>query len=136
MRNDLAGKTGTTNDGRDTWFAGFNGDVVAAVWVGFDQDRPLGGKEQGGITAIPMWIDYMREALQRMPEHTMVRPPGIVEYRINPQSGLIASEGTRNSVFEKFDIDHIPEREADSSSTSFDIANPTLPGRSGSGNIF
>ena len=53
-RTDLAGKTGTTNEGRDTWFVGFNSDVVSAVWVGFDQDRSLGGTEQGGRTALPM----------------------------------------------------------------------------------
>jgi penicillin-binding protein 1A len=135
-RNDLAGKTGTTNEGRDTWFVGFNADVVAAVWVGFDQDRPLGGNEQGGVTAIPMWIDYMREALLRARERTMLRPPGIVEYRINPQSGLIASDTTRDSVFEKFDIDHIPEREADSDYAPLDPSGPVTPQRSGGGNIF
>ncbi len=70
-RKDLAGKTGTTNEGHDTWFVGFNSDVVAAAWVGFDQDRSLGGREQGGVTAIPMWIDYMREALANEPEHTL-----------------------------------------------------------------
>jgi penicillin-binding protein 1A len=92
---------------------GFNADVVAAVWVGFDQDRPLGGSEQGGITALPMWIDYMREALLHRPEHALAQPPGIVEYRINPTSGLIASDATRDTVFEKFDIDNIPDREPD-----------------------
>jgi len=137
-RNDLAGKTGTTNDGRDTWFVGFNADVVAAVWVGFDQDRPLGGREQGGFTAIPMWIDYMREALAKAPEHTMARPPGIIEYRINPQTGLIASDATRDSVFEKFDIDHIPEREADPGFVdSLDESTPGAPQRStATNNIF
>ncbi|HLF12351.1 MAG TPA: penicillin-binding protein 1A [Gammaproteobacteria bacterium] len=112
-RDDLAGKTGTTNDGRDTWFVGFNADVVAAAWVGFDQDRPLGGNEQGGVTAIPMWIRYMAEALDSLPEHEVERPPGIIEMRINPESGLIASDANRNSIFEKFEIDNIPEREPD-----------------------
>jgi penicillin-binding protein 1A len=138
-RNDLAGKTGTTNDGRDTWFVGFNADVVAAVWVGFDQDRPLGGyREQGSFTAIPMWIDYMREALSRSPERVMARPPGIVEHRINPQSGLIANDSARDSVFEKFDDDFIPEREADSGvigNFDFDPADPATPQRP-SGPIF
>jgi penicillin-binding protein 1A len=125
-RNDLAGKTGTTNEGRDTWFVGFNADAVAAAWVGFDQDRPLGGREQGGVTAIPMWIDFMRAALTGKPEHVLPRPAGIVEYRINPANGLIASDGSPNSIFEKFDIDNVPEREPDG------VANPFTTQESGS----
>ncbi len=115
-RGDLAGKTGTTNDGRDTWFVGFNADVVAAAWVGFDQDRPLGVLEQGGYTAIPMWIDYMREALARQPEHAMARPPGIVEYRIDPSNGLIASDANSSAIFEKFEAGSLPDREPDAAS--------------------
>jgi penicillin-binding protein 1A len=131
-RGDLAGKTGTTNEGRDTWFVGFNSDIVAAAWVGFDQFRPLGGNEQGGVTAIPMWIDYMRAALTGKPEHQMARPPGIVEYRINPTTGLIASDGEPNTIFEKFDIDNLPEREPDTvSSNSFNPLEPAAPTRSG-----
>ncbi len=110
-RKDLAGKTGTTNEGRDTWFVGFNANLVGAAWVGFDQFRPLGGTEQGGRTAIPMWIDFMREALAGTAERLPTRPPGIVEYRINPTTGLIAGDGTFDSIFEKFDIDHLPDRE-------------------------
>jgi penicillin-binding protein 1A len=137
-RNDLAGKTGTTNDNRDTWFVGFNAGVVAAVWVGFDQERPLGGSwEQGGRTAIPMWIDYMREALLEVPERTMPRPPGIIEHRINPQTGLIASDCTRDSAFEKFDIDHVPESEPDTGCVDLlDPSLPVVPQRSTSGSIF
>jgi penicillin-binding protein 1A len=110
-RDDLAGKTGTTNEGRDTWFVGFNTNLIGAAWVGFDSNRPLGGNEQGGITALPMWIDFMREALSGTAERLPRRPPGIVEYRINPTSGLIAGDGTTDSIFEKFDIDHLPDRE-------------------------
>jgi penicillin-binding protein 1A len=112
-RSDLAGKTGTTNDGRDTWFVGFSRDVVAAAWVGFDQDRPLGGREQGGITAIPMWIGFMAEALDGVPQQPFRTPPGIVEVRINPDSGLVASDANPYGIFEKFDIDNVPEREPD-----------------------
>ena len=131
-RKDLAGKTGTTNEGHDTWFVGFNSDVVAAAWVGFDQDRSLGGREQGGVTAIPMWIDYMREALANEPEHTLPRPVGIVEYRINPTSGLIANDATRDTVFEKFDIDNVPAREPDQGFVSPDSTTPsTTPARAG-----
>jgi penicillin-binding protein 1A len=130
-RNDLAGKTGTTNEGRDTWFVGFNADVVAAAWVGFDQDRPLGGREQGGVTAIPMWIDFMRAALTGKPEHVLPRPPGIVEYRIDPTNGLIASDGSPNSIFEKFDIDNVPEREPDAAANPFTtLESGSTPARS------
>ena len=109
-RTDLRGKTGTTNDRRDAWFAGFNGDVVTAAWVGFDQERSLGNGEEGARTALPMWINFMREALDGMPLHAMERPPGIVDVRINPDTGLVAS--TRdNSIFEKFRMGHVPEAE-------------------------
>ena len=109
-RTDLRGKTGTTNDQRDAWFAGFNGDVVTAAWVGFDQERSLGDGEQGARTALPMWISYMSEALDGMPLHAMERPPGIVDVRINPNTGLVAS--TRDSsIFEKFRMDYVPESE-------------------------
>jgi penicillin-binding protein 1A len=113
-RDDLAGKTGTTNDGRDAWFSGFNADIVASGWVGFDQERPLGGREQGGVTAIPMWIDFMREALKGLPLHELDRPPGIVDVRINPRTGLVANGSTADSIFEKFRIGHVPAAEPES----------------------
>jgi penicillin-binding protein 1A len=113
-RRDIAGKTGTTNGPRDAWFAGFNADVVATAWVGFDDDeRPLGNGEQGGRTAIPMWIGFMAEALAGLPEHSLERPPGIVEQRINRQTGLIASDYNPDAIFEKFAVGHLPEREPD-----------------------
>lgn len=124
-RNDLGGKTGTTNDGRDTWFVGFNGDVAAAAWVGFEDNRPLGGVEQGSFTALPMWIGFMREALAGQPDHVLPRPPGIVEYRINPQSGLIANDAARDTIFEKFEADNIPDREPEPDFTSFDRHDPS-----------
>ena len=109
-REDLAGKTGTTNDRRDAWFAGFNGDLVAATWIGFDQERPLGRYEEGSRTALPMWIYYMDEALDSLPEHAMQRPSGILDVRINPETGLVTNDTTA-SVFEKFRMDEVPERE-------------------------
>jgi penicillin-binding protein 1A len=113
-RRDIAGKTGTTNGPRDAWFAGFNADVVATAWVGFDDDeRPLGNREQGGVTAIPMWIGFMAEALKGLPEHSLERPSGIVEHRINRQTGLIASDYNPDAIFEKFTVGALPERESD-----------------------
>jgi penicillin-binding protein 1A len=126
-RNDLAGKTGTTNDGRDLWFVGFNANIVGASWVGFDQFRPLGAYEQGSSAALPMWIGFMREALAGTAERRPKRPLGIVEYRINPESGKIADDRTPNTVFEKFDIDHLPEREVGSFNASFDALDSGAP---------
>lgn len=127
-RSDLAGKTGTTNDYVDTWFVGFSNDVVAAAWVGFDQSRPLGSAEQGGRTALPMWIGFMAEALEGVPETPFRVPPGIVEKRINPENGLIASDANRAAIFEKFEIGKEPQREPDPVySQHFDPAQPDRP---------
>jgi penicillin-binding protein 1A len=111
-RNDLAGKTGTTNDRRDAWFCGFNTDLVGAAWVGFDQERSLGAREEGGRTALPMWIYFMREALQGLPNHRLPPPPGIVTMRISPETGLPARAGEPDAIFESFVSGNVPEAEA------------------------
>jgi penicillin-binding protein 1A len=76
-------------------------------------NRPLGASEQGSRTALPMWSGFMGEALAGTAERPLARPPGIVEYRIDPATGLIASDRRPDGIFEKFDIDHLPEREPD-----------------------
>ena len=101
-RDDIAGKTGTTNDRRDTWFNGFNADVVASAWVGFDQERSLGAGEEGGHTALPMWIYFMGEALAGRPEHRLPQPEGIVSARISPATGELARGNDPDAVFELF----------------------------------
>ena len=68
-RNDLSGKTGTSNDRRDAWFGGFNADLAAVVWVGYDDDLPLGPGEEGSRTALPIWIDFARLAFDGVPEN-------------------------------------------------------------------
>jgi len=108
-RNDLAGKTGTTNDQRDTWFAGFNHNLATGVWVGFDQPRSLGRSEFGGVTALPIWQSYTQAALEGTPTSLMSQPPGIVTLRINPETGERVSSGTRNARFEVFRSDNAPE---------------------------
>jgi penicillin-binding protein 1A len=128
-RADLAGKTGTTNGPRDAWFAGFNADIVATVWVGFDDDeRPLGGNEQGGVTAIPTWITFMAAALAGLPEHAIGRPPGIVEVRIDRDSGLIASDANPDAIFEMFRVESLPERESDAYRQLDDGSTPVRTG--------
>ncbi len=77
-RNDLAGKTGTTNDHYDAWFAGFNSQLVGIAWIGFDQPKKLGGQETGGAAALPIWIDFMRVALKGVPDSLPAVPEGVV----------------------------------------------------------
>jgi len=101
-RQDLAGKTGTTNDQKDAWFSGFTPDLVATVWVGFDQPSTLGRWASGGTTALPIWIDYMEDALSGIPERQFDLPEDIVTVRIDPESGLLAAPGQRNAMFEYF----------------------------------
>jgi penicillin-binding protein 1A len=87
-RSDLAGKTGTTNDFIDAWFAGYQPSLVAVAWIGFDTPRTLGKGETGGQAALPMWIGYMAKALKGVPETKLSPPPGVVSVKINPESGL------------------------------------------------
>lgn len=76
-RGDLAGKTGTTNDYVDAWFCGYQPDLVAVAWIGFDQPKRLGNGETGGFAALPIWIGYMEKALNNIPEKLMERPEGL-----------------------------------------------------------
>ncbi len=107
-RSDLAGKTGTTNEQRDAWFSGFNHDIVSVVWIGFDKLRPLGRKETGGHLALPVWIDYMRVALEDSPERPWLKPPGMVTVKIDADTGLRATAGTVHTAFETFRPGHVP----------------------------
>ena len=107
-RDDLAGKTGTTNDQRDTWFSGFNSALVTTVWVGLDSNESLGEYEQGGRTALPIWVDYMQVALEDVPEQAEPVPVGIVEASIDPDSGLRVRPGTPGAVREWFPAGNLP----------------------------
>ena len=106
-RDDIAGKTGTTNEQKDTWFAGFNHDIATTTWVGFDQPAPLGRREFGASTALPIWLDYMEVALEGAPSSFMPRPNGIVNIRINPETGQRARPG-EDGVFEVFREEDAP----------------------------
>ena len=86
-RQDLAGKTGTTNDQIDAWFAGYNPKQVAVVWIGYDQPRTLGKDETGGKAALPIWIRYMATALQGTPDVPYAVPAGIMQVKINSYTG-------------------------------------------------
>lgn len=108
-RKDLAGKTGTTNDQRDAWFNGFTPELVATTWVGFDQVKSLGARETGSRAALPMWIDFMREALKGMPEKLLQRPEGLVEVKINADTGELAAPGDARAMFETFRSERAPK---------------------------
>jgi penicillin-binding protein 1A len=122
-RNDLAGKTGTTNDQRDAWFNGFNQSVVASVWVGFDNNAKLGRGEVGGRAALPAWMDYMRVALDGTDDAPPQPPAGIVSVRIDPETGLRATADTPNVMFETFREEYLPEINTTPSSLIFGGSN-------------
>ncbi|MDP9064320.1 MAG: penicillin-binding protein 1A [Pseudomonadota bacterium] len=124
-RDDIAGKTGTTNDQHDAWFNGFNGDIVTSVWTGFDQERSLGEGEQGARAALPTWVYFMRDALAGVPRHGVSVPDGIVTVRISPETGLLASSDNPNGIMEKFSEDNVPKMEVYEGSTN---QNPMTDG--------
>ena len=98
-RNDLAGKTGTTNEFVDAWFGGFQPTLVAIAWMGFDQPKTLGRNETGGSAALPIWIDYMAIALKNVPEEGFNPPPGVIVMPVNAETGLRAGEGSGISEY-------------------------------------
>ena len=92
-RTDLAGKTGTTNDQVDAWFAGFQPTLTTISWIGYDQPKTLGHGETGAQAALPIWMGYMGKALANVPEAAFVMPQGVVEAKINPLTGQIETDG-------------------------------------------
>ena len=107
-RDDIAGKTGTTNDSIDSWFSGYNADIVTTVWAGFDQPQSLGRNEYGGTVALPIWMTYMSAVLKDMPEHPPAEPDGLLKLRVDPVSGRAAAPGTPDAYFEVFKSEDSP----------------------------
>ena len=107
-RDDLGGKTGTTNDQFDAWFSGFAPGLVATAWIGFDEFRPLGRRETGATAALPMWIAYMKAALEGVPQREDPPPEGIVTVRIDPETGELAGASQEGTVFESFRAERAP----------------------------
>ena len=106
-RQDLAGKTGTTNNQVDAWFAGYNPDIVAVSWVGFDYPQSL--HEYGNKAALPIWMQFIQAALKGKPEHILEQPPGIVSVRIDPMTGKRASADDPVAMFEYFMQPYLPD---------------------------
>lgn len=109
-RNDIAGKTGTTNNNADAWFSGFSPQLAATAWVGRDDNTSLGFNEFGGRAALPIWIDFMAVALQGIPQRPWPRPTGIVQVRIDPETGLLAPSDYPGAIFELFIPEAVPTR--------------------------
>lgn len=98
----LAGKTGTTNDSKDTWFIGFSPDLTVGVFVGFDEPRNMGKRETGGSVCVPIFRDFMDEALRDEPAIPFRIPPGIRQVMVNPETGARAQPGDRRTIWEAF----------------------------------
>ena len=94
LRRPAAGKTGTTDEQRDAWFVGFTPELLAAVWVGFDDRRVLGRGEEGARAALPIWTEFMTKALAGKPVSDFPQPPGVVVARIDPVTGLLPAPGS------------------------------------------
>ena len=120
-RADIGGKTGTTNDQIDAWFSGFNDQIVTTAWVGFDNQQTLGGRETGGRAALPVWLDYMKVALDGSPENLEEQPEGLVTVRIDSLTGKRAGQDTVNSRFEIFRVENAPIEKIVSRSTDGSI---------------
>ena len=108
-RNDLGGKTGTTNDAEDTWFNGYNKNLVTSVWVGFSNQAPLGANAYGSNTPLPIWIDFMEDALAGRAAAKVFQPPGITTMKIDPDTGEAAAPGDTNAIFEFFFAENAPK---------------------------
>jgi penicillin-binding protein 1A len=107
-RNDLAGKTGTTNEQRDAWFSGYNDRLVTSVWVGFDNHDPLGRRELGGRAALPVWVEFMGVALEGVEDRPPAVPEGLARARIDPDTGLLARLEDDDAIMEIFQAGRLP----------------------------
>ena len=105
LRRPAAGKTGTSNGQRDAWFVGFTPDLLAAVWVGFDDMKKLGRGEAGGKTAAPIWVDFMVKATAGKPTKDFAQPAGVVVQRIDKASGLLAAQGQETGTLDEVFLD-------------------------------
>jgi len=110
-RQDLAGKTGTTNENVDAWFCGFNASMVAVAWMGFDQPKTLGTNETGAVAALPMWMAFMAKVLKGVPEVPLKTPDGILVAKINPDTGL--REDDHGGISEYFYVEFPPRQRDD-----------------------
>ena len=119
LRRNLAGKTGTTNANTDAWFVGFSSDLVAGIFVGFDDPRPLGFKETGSSVAAPIFRDFMKKVLDNTPDLPFRRPAGIKLISVNLQTGFKANVKEKGSILEAFKPGQLPNLNYDKKKTNF-----------------
>ncbi|HEY2513182.1 MAG TPA: PBP1A family penicillin-binding protein [Polyangiaceae bacterium] len=117
LRRPVAGKTGTSNLSKDTWFAGYTPELTTVVWVGYDDGKPLGGAEQGSVTALPAWVSFMKVANDHKPPSEFPQPPGVVTVEIDAKSGKLPYPGDTETLNEVFLAGTEPT----------EVANPYLP---------
>lgn len=121
LERPIAGKTGTSNQARDAWFVGYTAQLAGGVWVGYDDDRALGAKESGGKTALPIWIEVMKEAHHDKKALPFAVPSGVTTVRIDPATGLLAYENQADAIDEVFLDGTVPTQVA----RPPDVADPT-----------
>jgi penicillin-binding protein 1A len=126
LRRPVAGKTGTSNQSKDTWFAGFTTNVAAVVWVGYDDGKPLGGSEQGAVTALPAWVSFMKVASEHKPASEFPRPAGVMTVEIDAKSGKLPYAGDTDTLNEVFLAGTEPT----------EVANPYLDAGDGAQNPY
>jgi penicillin-binding protein 1A len=119
-RGDLAGKTGTTNNQLDAWFSGYGAGVVTTTWVGFDKPKSLGKLETGARAALPVWIDYMEQALKGIPEQPLVLPADVVSARIRADTGQLAGADEAQAIFEYFRLEDLAKLKTQAEEPSAD----------------
>ena len=117
-RNDIRGKTGTTNDQVDAWFTGYNNDIVASVWFGFDSPQTLGRGEYGAVAALPIWLSFMEKSLAGTAEKALPRPDKLVTVKINSKTGEAAKPGEADAIFEIFREEFAPQLSAAQKNTT------------------
>jgi penicillin-binding protein 1A len=117
-REDVGGKTGSTNDHRDAWFSGFGGQYVTTVWVGRDDFKPLGYREYGGKAALPIWIGYMKAALKDQPARDLEPPAGMAQVKAN---GVVEWLKVEDQERLQSELDSIPEQDSQPGEDAFDI---------------
>jgi penicillin-binding protein 1A len=124
LGRSVAGKTGTSNESKDTWFAGFSPEITAVTWVGYDDNKPLGSGEAGGVTALPAWIAVMDAAHKGKPRSEFARPAGVTTIAIDPKTGKLKADGTEGDTMDEV---FLSGTEPTESADATDAGAPTTP---------